>query len=75
LKIEEIIPQSGVFLAAGHETTVTVLSHCIYEWSLRQDLQAKARESVLNVLNEFDGKFCYEAVQKMDYIEQCILGE
>lgn len=72
---KEIIPQSGIFLAAGHETTVTVMSHCIYEWSLRKDLQVKARESVLNVLKEFNGQLCYEAVQKMDYIEQCIFGE
>lgn len=75
LKREEIIPQLGVFLAAGHETTVTVMSHCIYELSLNEDLQIKARESIHNVLKEFDGKFCYEAIQKMDYIEQCIFGE
>jgi len=71
----EMTSQTGIFLVAGHEVTVSLLSHCLYELSLRKDLQENARNSVKEILNKFDGEFSYESVYKMDYIEQCILGE
>ncbi|XP_070505329.1 probable cytochrome P450 6a14 [Chironomus tepperi] len=69
----EMASQTAVFLIAGHEVIVSLLSHCIYELSLRKDLQENARNSVKEVLNEFNGEFSYESVYKMNYIEQCIL--
>lgn len=72
---DELAAQSGVFLVAGHETIVTVMSHCLFELSLRKDLQEKARNSVKEALEKFGGEFNYEAVTQMKYIEQCVYGE
>ncbi|XP_070505838.1 probable cytochrome P450 6a14 [Chironomus tepperi] len=69
----EMAAQTAVFLVAGHEVIVSMLSHCLYELSMRKDLQENARNSVKEVLNEFDGEFSYESVYKMKYVEQCIL--
>ncbi|CAG9810918.1 unnamed protein product [Chironomus riparius] len=68
----EMASQTGVFLVAGHEVVVSLLSHCLYELALRKDLQENARNSIKQVLDEFNGEFSYESVYKMDYIEQCI---
>lgn len=50
------------------------MTYCLHELALNHEVQEKARENVLNVLKEFDGKLTYEAVMKMDYIEQCLNG-
>jgi cytochrome P450 family 6 len=75
LTFNEVWAQSVVFFLAGFETTATTLTYAIYAMAQRKDLQEKARESVKKVLEKYDGEFTYEAVNEMQYIEQCINGE
>ena len=50
------------------------MTYCLHELALNHEVQDKARTNVLNALKKFDGELTYEAVMKMDYIEQCLNG-
>ena len=46
----------------------------MYELSINEDIQEKARKSVKEVLKKHNGDLNYESVGEMDYVEQCING-
>lgn len=71
---EEIAAQAFIFFLAGFETSSTALTYCLYELSLKQDVQEKARQSVKAVMKNHENEFSYEAMMEMDYIENCING-
>jgi len=72
LTFNQIAAQSVVFFNAGFETSSTTLTFCMYELSINDEIQRKARESVIKVLEKHGNEYTYEAVNEMDYIEQCI---
>jgi len=72
LTFNEIAAQSVVFFAAGFETSSTTLTFCMYELSINEDIQRKARDSVKEVLKKYGNDFSFEAVNEMHYVEQCI---
>lgn len=59
----------------GYETSSTTLTYCMYELSINTDIQRKARDSVKGVLKKHGNKLTYEAVNEMQYLEQCVNGE
>lgn len=72
LSMNELAAQAWVFFLAGFETSSTAMSFALYELSQNQEVQDKARDSVTTALANHDGKFTYEAMQEMEYLEQCI---
>ena len=50
------------------------MTYCIHELAQNPDVQEKARQHVLDVLEKHDGKINYESVADMHYLEQCING-
>lgn len=50
------------------------MTFLLFELSMNHEIQTKARESVRKVLAKHNNKISYEAVEEMDYIEQCING-
>lgn len=44
----------------------------MYELSINEEIQKKARESVIKVLEKNGNIYTYEAVNEMAYIEQCV---
>jgi cytochrome P450 family 6 len=51
------------------------MTFCLHELSLNQDIQEKARQSVIEVLARHDGQITYDALTEMTYLEQCINGD
>lgn len=46
----------------------------MYELSINEDIQEKARQSVKEILKKHNGALNYESVGEMNYLEQCING-
>ncbi|XP_067626638.1 cytochrome P450 6a2-like [Eurosta solidaginis] len=70
LSLEEITAQAFVFFIAGFETSSSTMAFALYELALNQNIQARAREEIDVVLGRFDGKFTYECLRDMHYMEQ-----
>uniref|UniRef100_A0A023EUC2 Putative cytochrome p450 cyp2 subfamily protein n=1 Tax=Aedes albopictus TaxID=7160 RepID=A0A023EUC2_AEDAL len=71
LSMNEVVAQAFVFFLGGFETSSTTMSYCLYELSLYEDIQERARECVQSAIAKHGG-FNYDAVMDMDYLEQCI---
>lgn len=48
------------------------MTYCMYELSINEDIQEKAREDVRRALEKHNGELTYDAIGDMDYLEQCI---
>lgn len=71
LTIEQIAAQAFVFFLAGFETSSTTMSYCLYELAQNAEIQDKARKNVMDSIKKH-GSLTYEAMQDMQYIDQCI---
>ncbi|CAG2179113.1 unnamed protein product, partial [Oppiella nova] len=64
----DLIANSFLFLMAAYETSGTLLSFLFYNLAVNEKCQQKLYEEV----NGLDGKYDYESVSKMPYLEACI---
>ncbi|XP_055588831.1 uncharacterized protein LOC129741148 [Uranotaenia lowii] len=71
LSFNEVVAQAFVFFLGGFETSSTTMSYCLYELSLHEDIQERARQCVRDAVKKHGG-MNYDAVMDMDYIEQCV---
>ncbi|XP_060535577.1 uncharacterized protein LOC132707671 [Cylas formicarius] len=72
MSLNEIAAQCFVFFLAGFDTSSTTIMFALYELSRNQELQDKAREEILSVLNRHNNEITYEAVLEMHYLEQVV---
>ncbi|XP_037952488.1 cytochrome P450 6a8-like [Teleopsis dalmanni] len=72
MTMEQITAQTFVFFTAGFETSSCTLSFCLYELALNQMVQNKLREEIMEVLTRYEGKFTYEAMNEMKYMEKVL---
>ncbi|CAH1398028.1 unnamed protein product [Nezara viridula] len=59
------------FLIAGHHTTMTTVSHAIYQLSLHPQIQEKLRTEVDSVLKGKDN-ITYDSIKQMTYLDGVI---
>ncbi|XP_058166249.1 cytochrome P450 6A1-like [Anopheles ziemanni] len=71
LSLNEVVAQAFVFFLGGFETSSTTMSYCLYELSLNEEIQQRARECVQNAVRKHGG-LTYDALMDMPYIDQCI---
>lgn len=50
------------------------MSFCMYELAKAQDIQQKAYEEIVAVLDKHNGQLTYDALADMKYVEHCIEG-
>lgn len=74
LSFDEMAAQCFVFFTAGFETSSTTMMFCLFELSVNMEMQTMAREEVFAVLKKYNGKFTYEAMMEMHYLDRCIQG-
>nr|WIT94134.1 cytochrome P450 monooxygenase CYP6BX8 [Euwallacea interjectus] len=69
LSMEEVAGQCLLFFTAGFETSSTTMPFALLELAHNQDIQAKLREEIPEVLKKYNGNLTYEALQDMTYCE------
>lgn len=74
ITMNELAAQAFVFYLAGFETSSTVMTFALYELSVNQDIQEKAREEIRSVLKKYDDKVTYEGVMEMSYLGKVLDG-
>lgn len=73
LTLNEVVAHSFVFFLGGFETASTTMSYCLYELSLNEEVQERARQCVKAAIHKY-GDLNYDALLDMPYLEQCING-
>ncbi|KAF5301548.1 hypothetical protein FQR65_LT08853 [Abscondita terminalis] len=71
---DELIAHAFTFFFDGYETSALTMGYALYELTQNQDIQDKAREQIMEVLDKHNNTLTYEALQKIEYIE-CIVLE
>lgn len=51
------------------------MSFFMYELAKYPEVQQKAYEEIVKVLEEYDGKLTYDAIVDMKYVGQCLDGK
>lgn len=69
--IEQIAAQSFIFFLAGYETSSSTMTNCMFELSINEDIQEKARQDVKDAIEKHGG-LNYESVADMHYLERCV---
>ncbi|KAJ9573560.1 hypothetical protein L9F63_009045, partial [Diploptera punctata] len=69
---EDIIAQALLFFLAGFDTASTLLCFISYELAMHPDVQRKLQDEVDKSLEENGGKFTYEAVNNMKYLDMVV---
>ncbi|KAI8070957.1 cytochrome P450 [Gongronella butleri] len=79
LSYDEIFSNVCVFFAAGHDTTASALSFCLYYLAVNPEIQERARQEAIRVLCGDDQEEpmhdvlpTAEHAKEMTYINQCI---
>lgn len=73
--INEIAAQVFIFFSAGFDTSSTTLTFCLYHLAQHPEAQMKARKDVEAAYEKYDGKFTYEMLYDMPYIDQVLYGD
>ena len=74
LSFNQIVAEAFLFYFAGFETSATTMSFALYELAANPDIQAKVRDEVKKTLEKYDGKFAYESISEMIYLNQVFNG-
>lgn len=75
ISLEEMAAQAFLFFLAGYESSSVTMSFIIYELAKNPEIQEKAFEEIIKVLEKHDGKLTYDSVADMNYMEQCLNGK
>ncbi|GBP96554.1 Cytochrome P450 6a9 [Eumeta japonica] len=64
-----------VFFSAGFETSSTTMGFALYELAQNEEVQARARQEILQTLEKHNQQLTYECMKEMVYLEQVMAGE
>ncbi|XP_034947084.1 probable cytochrome P450 6a14 [Chelonus insularis] len=62
--------QLFVFFVAGFETSSSTMSNCLFELAMNPEIQKKIKLEITEELKKSDGKFTYEMIQNMKYLDK-----
>lgn len=74
LTMNEAAAQAFILFLAGFETTSTTISFALFEMTINEKIQNRARHEIKEVLNRHDGKLTYDSIMELHYLETVILG-
>jgi len=70
--IELMTAQAVLFFVAGLDNVANNIGFCLHALAVDLDLQERAYQEIRSVLDEYEDKICYEAVQKMDLVARIL---
>lgn len=59
----------------GFETSSTTLTFCLYELSLNQEVQTKARKIIQEAFKKYNGQLTHDMLMDVPYIDQILYGK
>ncbi|KAI7815580.1 cytochrome p450 [Rhyzopertha dominica] len=74
MALEDVVAQAFIFFIAAFDTTSNTLTFAMVEISRNLDIQDKLRKEILSVLEKYDGKITYDAINEMEYLD-CVVEE
>lgn len=74
LTLNEIAANAFVFFMGGFDSSSTAMTSLFYELAMNPDIQTKAREMILKHLEKHNGKYTYEMLTELPFIEQVVKG-
>ncbi|XP_069676306.1 cytochrome P450 9e2-like [Periplaneta americana] len=69
---EDIVAQAVMFFFAGFDTSSTLMSFLTYLLAVHPDMQARLQKEIDDTLKEGNGKFTYEALNSMKYLDMVV---
>jgi hypothetical protein len=75
LEDEDIIAQVLLFFLAGFDTASTLLCCASHQLAVHCEVQTRLQEEIDETLQENGGKFTYEALHNMKYLDMIVNGE
>jgi hypothetical protein len=72
---DDILAQALLFFLAGFETSSTLLCFASHQLAVHPDIQNRLQEEITETLQEHGGKFTYDAVHNMKYLDMVLSGE
>jgi cytochrome P450 len=72
---EDIIAQSLLFFLAGFDTSSILMCFASHLLAVHPDEQTRLQEEIDRTLKEHDGKFTYEMVHSMKYLDMVVSGD
>lgn len=75
ITFNELAAQAFIFMVAGFETTSTTMQFCLLELAKNPEIQQRARDEINEVLRKNNGKFTYDSLQDLHYLNMCINGK
>ena len=67
-----IVAQSILFILAGFDTTQSLLLFALYELAVCPHVQEKLVNEVRKAKNDFGGKFTYENINELEYLDKVV---
>lgn len=72
LTMNELTAQAFVFFLAGFETSSSTMTFALYELCVNSEMQDKLREEIREALKKGNGKFTYETIMEMSYMDKIV---
>lgn len=72
LTLNEITAQTLIFYQAGYESTAFTLTYTLYELARNGEVQKRARDEIISVLQRHNNQLTYECLSEMKYLEQVL---
>lgn len=70
----QIVANAFVMFAAGFETVSTAISFCLYELSLKKQIQDKVREEINCKLSKNNGLINNDLLIELNYLDMVLAG-
>ena len=71
---EDALAQAFIFWMGAFESSASTMQFALYEMSLNNLIQEKARQEVKSVLKKFNGQLTYESLPYMEYLGRVVDG-